>query len=419
MKNFVWVLLLAAMQARAQDSTVLTLEQSQQMARENYPLLRQKQVLDSILQLQVRNTNTAYLPEAELNGQATYQSAVTQIPFKVPGIQIPEFAKDQYRATIDIKQLLYDGGSTRQQRELQNVQQQAEQQKVEVELYKVKQQVTQTYFSALLAEEYIQASRLAQDDIKQRMDKLKAGVQNGTVLPSNVDMLQAELLRAEQQEIQAVSSRSASLAVLHLLTGFTPVVPVKLALPAPAAAETDTLTRPELQLYRLQSASLEQQARLTATRPLPRISAFVQGGYGRPGLNMLNNDFAAFYIGGIRLNWTLWNWRYNRTEQRILQLQQRNVDRQSETFTLNTNVQLAQQQSEIGRLQQTLERDGNIVTLRSQVKEASAAQLDNGVITVHDYITDLNAVVQSRIDQKTHEIQLALARINYQLIKGY
>jgi outer membrane protein TolC len=420
MKHVVWVLLLVSWHLHAQDSTTLTLEQSQQLARNNYPLLRQKQVLDSVLRLQVKNTNSAYLPQAELNGQASYQSAVTEIPFKVPGMEIPEFSKDQYRATIDIKQLLYDGGATRQQRELQQVQQQTEQQRVEVELYKVKQQVTQTYFGALLAEEYIRASRLNQADIQQRIEKLSAGVLHGTVLPSNVDMLKAELLRAEQQELSAAATRNSNLAVLQLLTGFNAPGPVKLAMPpAPLREGTDSLQRPELQLYRLQSAALDQQARLTATRPMPRISAFVQGGYGRPGLNMLKNDFAAFYMGGIRLNWTIWNWRYHRTEQEILRMQQHNIDHQSETFTLNTRVQLAQQRLDIGRLEETLVKDNGILLLRTSVKDASAVQLDNGVITVHDYVSDLNAVLQARIDKSTHEVQLALARINYELIKGY
>ena len=420
MKRLVWVLLLCSGQLYAQDSTLLTLEQVQQLARDNYPLLRQKPVLDSILRLQVKNTNSAYLPQAELNGQATYQSAVTEIPFKVPGVSIPEFAKDQYKATIDVKQLLYDGGTTREQRELQAVQQQTEQQRIEVELYKVKQQVTQTYFNALLAEEYIKAARLNQADIHQRIDRLSAGVQQGTVLPSNVNILKAELLRTEQQELSAAASREGNLAVLQLLTGYQAPGPVKLAIPSIAAVpETDSLLRPELQLYRLQSSTLDHQAKLTATRPMPRVSAFVQGGYGRRGLNMLNNDFASFYMTGIRLNWTLWNWRYHRKEQDILRLQQKNIDHQSETFTLNTRTQLAQQRTDINRLVQTLEKDDDILDLRTSVKESSAVQLDNGVITVHDYITDLNAVMQARIDQSTHQVQLALARINYQLIQGY
>jgi outer membrane protein TolC len=420
MKNLVWCLLLWTMKTSAQDSTLFTLEQCQQQARQNYPLLKQQEVFTHILQLQNKNSNSAYLPQAELNGQATYQSDVTQIPIKIPNINIPVLSKDQYRATVDIKQLLYDGGFTRQQKELQSLQQLTSQQQVEVELFRLKQQVTQLYFSALLAKEYIATAQEAAADVKQRIERLTAGVKYGSVLPSNVDLLQAELLKLHQQEIAARSSQRSALDVLQLLTGNQAMSRGKLTMPAPIAERReDTLNRPELQLYSLQSKVLHQQAQLTGTKQLPRVSAFVQGGYGRPGLNMLNNDFAGFYMGGLRLSWTLWNWKYQRNEQQVLALQQQNVASQSATFTLNTRVQLAQQEAEIDQLKQVLETDQDIITLRTRVKEASAAQLDNGVITVHDYLSDLNAESQAQISKRTHEIQLALAYINYQLIQGY
>ncbi|PSL48253.1 outer membrane protein TolC [Chitinophaga niastensis] len=420
MKHLIWIWVLFSLSATAQDSTILTLEQCQQLARQNYPLLKQQQVLNNILKIQTQNINSSWLPQAVLNGQASYQSDVVQLPIKLPGLNITPLAKDQYRATIDVNQQIYDGGITRQQRDLQAIQQQTSQQQVEVELYKVKQQVTQVYFNALLSTEYITTSQLAQKDLQQRLEKLQAGVNNGTVLPSSVDLLQAELLKAQQQEIAAASSKKAYLAVMQLLTGVTLTGVATRTVPDQVTlTETDTLNRPELLLYHLQSNALQQQSLLTGARKLPRVSAFVQGGFGRPGLNMLSNDFAPFYITGVRLNWTLWNWHYQRKEQQVLTLQEKNVDIQSATFTLNTRVQLAQQAAEIEQLQQTLEKDQSIIALRIRVKEAAAAQLDNGVITVHDYVQDLDAETQARISQQTHTLQLALAHINYQLIRGY
>ncbi|CAL1517491.1 TolC family protein [Chitinophaga sp. MM2321] len=420
MKNIIWIWLLFSLSAAAQDSTVLTLEQCQQLARQNYPLLKQQQILDKILQVQTRNINNAWLPQAALNGQASYQSDVTEIPIRLPGINIASLPKDQYRATIDVNQQLYDGGATRGQRDLQTLQQQTSRQQVEVELYKVKQQVTQVYFNTLLTNEYINVALLAQKDLTQRLGKMQAGVDYGTVLPSSVDLLQAELLKARQQEITAVSSRQAYLEVLRLLTG-SPITDVA-ARSIPTAADitpTDTLSRPELLLFHLQSNTLQQQSILTGTRTRPRISAFVQGGYGRPGLNMLSNDFEPFYMAGVRFNWTLWNWHYQRNEQQVLSLQQKNVEEQSATFSLNTRVQLAQQKGEIDQLQKILEKDEAIIALRIRVKEAANAQLDNGVITVHEYVQDLDAETQARINQKTHALQLSLALINYQLTRGY
>lgn len=411
------LLMLPAFQALAQ-SPVLTLDSAQQQARQHYPLLRQQQVQDNITRLQLRNINTGYLPQVELNGQATYQSDVTTIPIKLPNTDIPQLAKDQYKATIDVKQLIYDGGATAGQRNVQLAQQQAENQKTEVELYKLRQQVLQVYFNALLWNENITAREQMIDEVKQRKERLQAGVQNGTVLSSQVDQLDAEMLKTEQQLFEAKTGRTAAFKVLSLLTGRDLPETTQLTLPTMTQGMNEDLHRPELQLFKLQTDVLEQQSKLTGTRAMPKLSAFAQGGYGRPGLNMLENKFDFYYIGGLRLNWTLWNWRYNRTEKDIIRQQQQSIQTQYETFALNTRVQLQQQSSEIANLTNALQKDKEIVILRTRVKDVSAAQLDNGVLTVHDYLTDLNAETQAVIAQRTHEIQLVYATIYYQIIKG-
>lgn len=412
------LLLMLSLQVSAQDP-VLPLDSAQQQARQNYPLLRQQEVQDNITRLQLRNIKTNYLPQVELNGQATYQSAVTSIPIKLPNVDIPELSKDQYKATIDVKQLIYDGGATASQRELQLTQQQAENQKTEVELYKLRQQVLQVYFNALLWNEHIAAREQMMAEMKQRKERLQAGVDNGTVLASQVDQLQAELLKTDQQLFEAKTGRTAAYKVLSLLTGRDVPESTRLELPAAMQEKSNELNRPELRLFKLQSDVLQQQSKLTGTRAMPKVSAFAQGGYGRPGLNMLENKFDFYYLAGLRLNWTLWNWRYNRTERAIIREQEQSIKTQSDAFELNTRVQLQQQSSEITNLMGAIEKDKEIVELRTRIKDVSAAQLDNGVLTVHDYLTDLNAETQAVIARKTHEIQLVYATLYYQVIKGY
>lgn len=412
------LLLMLSLQVTAQDP-VLPLDSAQQQARQNYPLLRQQEVQDNITRLQLRNIRTNYLPQVELNGQATYQSAVTSIPIKLPNVDIPELSKDQYKATIDVKQLIYDGGATASQRELQLTQQQAENQKTEVELYKLRQQVLQVYFNALLWNEHIAAREQMMAEMKQRKERLQAGVNNGTVLASQVDQLQAELLKTDQQLFEAKTGRTAAYKVLSLLTGRDVPESTRLELPAAMQEKNNELNRPELRLFKLQSDVLQQQSKLTGTRAMPKVSAFAQGGYGRPGLNMLENKFDFYYLAGLRLNWTLWNWRYNRTERAIIREQEQSIKTQSDAFELNTRVQLQQQSSEITNLMGAIGKDKEIVELRTRIKDVSAAQLDNGVLTVHDYLTDLNAETQAVIARKTHEIQLVYATLYYQVIKGY
>ncbi|RPD39400.1 TolC family protein [Chitinophaga barathri] len=418
MKPFLSLLMLmACLEASAQQP--FTLDSAWASARRNYPLLKQQEVTDQVTALQLRNIRTNYLPQVELNGKATYQSEVVSIPIKLPNVNIPTLPKDQYNATLDVKQVIYDGGTTAGQRELQLVQQQAEKQKVEVEMYKLRQQVMQVFFNALLWDEHITARKQMIQEISQRRERLQAGVDNGTVLASQVDILKAELLKAEQQLEEATTGKTTALNILGLLTGKDVRDMQNLQMPAAAGALDQNISRPELDLYRMQTDVLRQQSKLTGTKSLPKVSAFAQGGYGRPGLNVLDNRFDFYYIGGLRLQWTLWNWRYNRTERDILRVQEQSVQSQSETFTLQTKSQLLQQSGEISTLASAMVKDKEIVSLRTKVKDVSAAQLDNGVLTVHDYLSDLFAETQAVITQKTHEIQWVYATIHYQVIKGY
>lgn len=411
--------LLYAHAASAQDS-VLTLETCQQKAREHYPLVQQKQLLQDIAALQLKNDRTAWLPQADLNAQATYQSAVTSVPISLPNLKIESPSKDQYKATVDVKQLLYDGGATTTRQELHTAQQEAESQKVEVEMFKLKQQVTQVYFNALLWDERRNTTAEMMADITQRLERVKAGISNGTTLASQADILNAELLKAEQQLFECRTGKSTALRVMALLTGMPLNDSARLLLPQVTLQNgLDVQERPEVAMYRLQTGVLQQQSKLTGISTRPKLSAFAQGGYGRPGLNMLDNNFDFFYIAGLRLNWTIWNWRYNKTEQQTIALQQQSLQRQSETFVLGAQSQLLQQDAEIKNLGNAVETDKNIVELRRKVRQVSAAQVDEGVLTVHDYLTDLNAETQAVISRKTHEIQLVYAIINYNITKGH
>jgi outer membrane protein TolC len=160
------------------------------------------------------------------------------------------------------------------------------------------------------------------------------------------------------------------------------------------------------------------QNQLISAKNRPRTSLFVQGGYGRPGLNLLKNEFDFFYIAGVRLNWGLGNLYTTKKERQLLQVNQRMVDVQKEVFMLNTNTQLKQQQAELDKLQQLIQSDEQIINVRAQVKEAVHAQLTNGVITANDFLTEVNAEDQARQSLIAHQLQLIQAQINYRTLSG-
>lgn len=411
--------LLSAFSTRAQDSTAqLTLQQAYDLSRNNYPMIRQKGLVKQTASLTIENINKGFLPQLTIAGQATYQSDVTSIPVKVPGINIEDPSKDQYKLTAEVSQLLYDGGSNAAQKNVQEVNALVEDQKAEVELYKVKERINQLYLGILLIDEQLKQTALVKEDVQLGLKRVTAQVQNGTSLRSNQLLLEAELLKNDQRSIELLANRKSLADVLALFINRPVSASVQLERPVMEGAVQPAINRPELTLYAYQDSLFQVQNQLISAKNRPRSSIFFQGGYGRPGLNMLKNDFELYYITGLRLNWSLGNLYTTKRERQLLQVNQRMVEVQKDMFLLNTNTQLKQQQADISKLNALITSDEQIIDLRTQVKESANAQLENGVITANDYLREVNAEDQARLQLITHRLQLLQAQINYQTISG-
>ncbi|WP_127133170.1 TolC family protein [Pseudoflavitalea rhizosphaerae] len=411
--------ILFAVPAAAQDGLTLTLERAYQLAEQHYPLIRQRDLVKRTAGLTIENIGKGYLPQFSVNGQATYQSAVTAVPVSIPGINIEAPAKDQYKLTAELSQILYDGGNMASQKKVQQVNALVEDQKVTVDMYKVKERINTLYLGALLLDEQLKQTSLLQKDIQLGIDKISAQVRNGAALRSNQQVLEAELLKNEQRKIELAANRKGLLDVLSLFLGQD--LPESTVLEQPATNEaslTETVKRPELTLFSYQDSLFKVQEKMVSVKNRPRASAFIQGGYGRPGLNMLKNEFDFFYIGGLRLNWNLGGLYTSKKEKQILNMNQQMVGVQKDLFLLNTNTQLKQQEAELKKLQQLIGTDQAIINLREKVKIASNAQLENGVITASDFLREVNAEDQARLLLISHKLQLLQAQINYRTISG-
>lgn len=416
MKRLLLLLLMPAM-LHAQQST-LTLEKVYTLAQQNYPLIKQRDLLKQTTNITLDNLGKGFLPQFSLSGQATYQSDVTQIKISIPGVQVASLSKDQYKVLADVNQLVYDGGVIKQQKTLQQLSEATEQQKVEVELYKLKERINQVYLGILFLDEQFRQIDLVKNDINIGIKRTEAQVKNGVAFRSNLNTLKAELLKTEQRAIEINASRKGLVDVLGLFINQN--LPADIALEKPGVQNSITadIKRPELTLFSTQEKLLSGQYGLINSKNRPRASLFFQGGYGRPGLNFLNNDFDLFYTTGLRFNWNFGGLYTQKKEKQLIEVNKKMVEVQKETFLLNTNTSLKQQQSEVDKLQQLIEKDNEIIELRASVKEAAKAQLENGVITANDYLREVNAEDQSRQSLITHQVQLLQAQINYQTISG-
>lgn len=399
--------------------TKLTLEECYLKARENYPLVKQKEYIEKTKEYNISNIWKGYFPQITISGQATYQSDVTSLPISFPGIAIESLTKDQYKAVADISQVIYDGGIMATQAEIQRESSNVENQKIEVELLKMKERINQLYFGILLLDKQLALTELIKKDINSSMERLNALLINGTAIQSNVDILKAELLKTAQKEIELKSSRKSFLEMLGLLINqpmdeFT-------VLEQPGynfnSAE-EKISRPELLLYSAQQNIFDEQRGFSLAKILPKANLFFQGGYGKPTLNMLKNNFDWFYIAGARLTWSFSSLYTFGNENEIAELNKKSVEAQKETFLLNTNLLLKQQLNEISKLNNLIEIDKEIISIRTSVKETAKAQLENGIITSNDFIRELNAEEQAQQNLSIHSIQLLLSQQNYKLTIG-
>ncbi len=422
MKKWFFILLCTSGLVSAQEVQQLTLEQAQQWAAEHYPLLKKKSLSRASLLAANDNLGKNFLPQINVNAQASWQSDVTQVPTRVPipGLEFETISKDQYRAVADISQLLYDGGGTKVQKDLNELKALLSEEEVNVGLQMLKEKINGLYLNALLLGEQRKLNALVVADLDAGLKKVEAQVQNGTAFRSNLALLQSEKLKILQRDAELKEEITGLMETMALLTGKQINPEAELLMPSSGIPLTgiNEITRPELNMYKLQDSLYQQQDRAIDSRLRPKVSLFANGGYGKPGLNMMKNEFAPFVTTGLRVNWNIGGLYTQKKDRELNDIYRQEVQVQQENFLLNTQAQLIQQQSVIRKLQRTMQTDLQIIELKKQVKESAKAQLDNGVITASDYLREVHAEDQARQNLTLHQLQLLHATLQYQTIAG-
>ena len=395
----------------------LTLDNCLEMAKQNYPLIKQYTLIEKTKEYSIVNAQKGVLPQFNVAGQATYQSAVTAVQISLPNMNIPTISKDQYKLYGEVSQSITDLFTVKDQKEYINANSEIETQKIEVELYKLRERINNLFFGILLIDAQIQQTEFIKKDILSGIEKTNIAIANGVALKSTADNLKAELLKANQRTIELKATRKGYTDMLALFIGKPIDENTNLEKPQ-RQLFTNTINRPELRLFDLQKKSFDVQEKLITAKNMPRVSLFFQGGVGRPGLNMLNPDFAGYYIGGLRLNWNITGFYTYINEKKILTNNQSAIDIQRETFLFNTNLTLKQQNADITKMQELIETDKSIITLRESVKNTTQNQLTYGTATTNDYLIAVNAEDQAKQSLILHEIQLLMTEYNAQTTAG-
>lgn len=420
MNRIILILALSYLVLVVQAQDQISLEICYEKAIENYPLTVQGELLTASNELKMKSLNKNYMPQMLLNGQAHYQSDVTKMPIQEAApFYVEPLSKDWYKVTLDVNQVIYDGSATSREKQLEQVNYEIRKQNLEVEFYNLKQRINSIYFTIILLSENEKVLELHKSTLQSRLKTVQSAVTNGTLLQSNEDILAAEIIKIEQSIDEISINRDAAIKILNEYTALNITGNTKLSLPD-IQIEYSSLAnnRPEYKLFSMEQRKIESSKKLMEVKNLPRLSAFGQAGYGRPGYDMLKNQFDDFYMLGARLSWNFYDWNHTKKEKEILNIQNDIIHSQKETFDKNVRIDLENKLSVIRRVEQLISRDQEIIELRTRISESASSQLSNGVITSTEYITELNEESSARLNFEIHAIELVKAKLEYQSTLG-
>jgi len=401
-----------------QETRPITLQMLYDAVDQNHPISGINSLLDSVKNLQIKNANASYLPKVDVNASASWQSDVTEVSIPFPGVTIPTPDHDQYRLSLDVGQIIWEGGVTSARKEIAIAQAEAEKSSVRTELYSLKDRVNEVYFSIILIDVTQKQLELMRTELASRLESLEAGVNNGVVLPSAIAGIKAEIIRLEQKMMELPSRKKSMISLLESLTQLDFYATDNFVPPIVNEANSSKLNRPEVLSFTSQKSLFDARSSLVSKKRMPIISAFVSSGYGKPGLNMLSNEWNPYLMAGARLTWNIWDWNTTNREREQLSIQKRVIDQRLQAFEQGIESAVKSSDNQIETLTKQLELDSEIIELLYDVKRKSESQLANGVISSTEYLADFNAAARAKLDMEYRKILLNKEKVKLYYLLG-
>lgn len=389
----------------------LDIDQCHDMARQQYPLIKQYGLLEKSEAYTLSNAMKAFLPEVKFSfGANGFTDPINSSP-KTDAMGMGDMKNYLLNGSIQISQLIYDGGAISAQRKLIKAQAEADKKQLDVRLYEINQRVDQLYFGILMIDEQSKQLKLLQNDLTLSLNTVQSLMNGGLANQSDVDAVKVEQLRAVQQESSLRTSRKSYIQMLGLFIGKALDEKTTLDKPTPLPlSKPQGVLRPELSYFAAQQNLLDTQRKSLTARLLPQLSAFAMGMYHNKVLDMMK---PAMLAGGITLSWKISPFYTRKNDLRSIETKKSMIDQERETFLFNIHLQKEKEQSVVEDLREKLKQDDEIIRLRENIHNVSVTKVQNGIQTINEMLRDVNAVNEARQQKSIHEIQLLEAM--YQL----
>jgi len=389
-----------------------------QMAYANYPQIEEYNLIEASKQFDLKNSSLAWAPQFSISGKASWQSDVVKMPVDIPGFEF-NIPHDQYGATIDMTQQIWDGGKGAAEKNLINAGAEVKSKQLKVNMYSIRSRVQNIYLSIILIDKQLELNEILRTNLTRNLGEIDALVSAGVALLSDKDQIKVNILACEQQKTGLETDRKAYVKMLSLLTGvqlegeklLEPSVELH---PDPSAR----ISRPELELYDAQSMQINFQKEQLKVALMPRFNLNVQGGYARPGLNMLSGEFKPYLTAGVKMQWNFGSLYTLKNNRRKSDAEFRKVELATRSFKLNTSIEAVQKQGEIEKAADVLSRDGEIIKLRQSIRETGEIQYKEGVIKMNDYLSLLDEEFKAKLNFNLHTLQYIMACYDLQNTLG-
>jgi outer membrane protein TolC len=405
---------------------ILTLKECYNRAMITNALAGEIETYYNISKIKDINLSKGWLPTLDANGSIIYNSSVIDMSSVLGSLPIPGIADaikplphDQYKITVDINQVIYDGGAIKGARGLEKAELKINEKQTETDLYKLRTQINNYYFNLLLLNRYKELLNNYLAVINKRISSMQSAINNGVIIKSDIDVLAAEKIKLEQQLTENNIRNSSLLKILSGLTGTEIDTSTELILPSQTVELTNELSRPELQLFDLRKEQLDAGMKVIESKRMPKASGFATLGYGNPpGSNFFKDQFAPYYILGAAVKWNIFDWNKAKNERQLISLQKNIIENRKQDLADNLDRLLESKYSEIKSLKTLIETDSELINLRKRITTSAESQYENGTITATEYLNEMNTEKQALVNYEIHKINLAMAKIEYLNISG-
>ena len=428
MKKIVLILLIAISLGpnRLQAQKILTLKDCYDHAMTSNALAGEKNGYSDISKLKDENLVKGWLPTLDANGSLVYNSSVVDLSGVLGSLPIPGIANaikplphEQYKITLDINQVIYDGGAIKGARELENADLSVSQKQTETDLYKLRAEINNYYFNLLLLAKQKELLDTYLEIIEKQISSMQSGINNGVILKSDIDILTSEKINIEQELAENEIRKTSFIKILSILTGLEIDSATMFIIPMSKDEFSNELQRPELQLFDLRSEQLGAGLKVIESSRMPKAFGFATFGYGNPpGSNFFKNEFAPYYVVGATVKWNIFDWNRSKNEKQVISFQQSIIENRKKDLTDNLNRLLVSKNAEIISIKDLIDRDNELIALRKKITASSKSQYQNGTVTATEYLNQLNSERQALINNEIHKINLSMARIEYLNISG-